>query len=257
MNNKYRFALVVGTATATGTDRRSPNGPRGCDAGERIVALLEDLDQVVADEASRFHAEKALGLLERVQTRVSSHMCDLTRRVAATNPDVDPAEVLRQKTRLPSREARRIAKVADRLSEMPKVAEKFAEGDITLDHATALANAADKVGPEAVEADPTLLEVAADTRPDTFSRKPRDWSNQKLIEASVDILERQRRAPEAKLWMDRDSGMGMLFAKLPVRSSLTSNKQSTAATCTCYAGTPRVGGTPTMSARRSSEWPMC
>ena len=179
------------------------------------MALLEDLGQVVADEASRFHAEEALGLLERVQMRVSSHMCDLTRQVAATNPGVDPAEVLRQRTRLPSREAKRIAKVADRLSEMPRVAEKFAEGDITLDHATALANAADKVGPEAVEADPTLLEVAADTRPDTFSRKARDWSNQKLIEAGVDILERQRRAREAKLWMDRDSGMGMLFAKLP------------------------------------------
>lgn len=98
---------------------------------------------------------------------------------------------------------------------MPKVAEKFAEGDITLDNATALAGAADKIGPEVVEADPSLLEEAETTPPDTFARKARDWAHGKLIEAGVDILERQRRAREGKLWMDRDSGMGMLFAKLP------------------------------------------
>ena len=208
MDNEHTFDMITDTTTAA-------VGSGGCDAEERITAVLEELDRVVAEETSRSHTDEAFGLLERVQTRVSSHMCDLTHKLATTNPEADPAEVLRQKTRLSGRQAKRIAKVAERLSEMPKVAEKFANGDITLDHATAFANAADKVGPGAVEADPTLLEVAVDTRPDAFSRRARDWSNQKLIEAGVDILERQRRAREAKLWVDKDTGMGMLFAKLP------------------------------------------
>ena len=38
--------------------------------------------------------------------------------------------------------------------------EKFAEGRINLDQATALANATEKVGPDTVEADPDLLESA-------------------------------------------------------------------------------------------------
>ena len=215
MDNKHTFAGFADTVATTFAPGRPLNGAGGCDAEERMVALLDGLDRFVAEEASRCHLEEALGFLERLQTRVSSHMCDLTRQVAAAGPDVDPVEVLRQKTRMSTREAKRMAKVAERLSEMPKVAEKFAEGDITLDHATALANVADKVGPEAVEADPTLLEIATDTRPDTFSRRARNWANQKLIEAGVDILERQRRAREAKLWVEKDTGMGMLFAKLP------------------------------------------
>ena len=44
---------------------------------------------------------------------------------------------LHKKTRLPRREAKRMVKIADRLPDMPKVAGKFAEGDITLDHVTA------------------------------------------------------------------------------------------------------------------------
>ena len=98
---------------------------------------------------------------------------------------------------------------------MPKVRERFSTGDITLDQVTALANAADKVGPQAVEADPALLESADQLLPDTFDRHVRDWSNRKLIEAGIDPSERQRRAREAKLWVDKDSGLGMLLAKLP------------------------------------------
>ena len=77
-----------------------------------------------------------------------------------------------------------------------------------------MADAADKVGPEVVESDPTLLEEATRSGPDGFARKARAWSNQKLIEAGIDILERQRRAREARLWVDSKTGMGMIFAKL-------------------------------------------
>ena len=175
------------------------NGAGACDAGRRFTALLDQMERVIAEETVRSHFTEALGLLERAQTCMSSMMCDLTREPAAANPEADPADVLRQGTRLSGRAAKRIARVADRLSEMPKVAEKFAAGDITLDHVTALANAAEKVGPGAVEDDPTLLEEATESRPDRFSHRARNWSDGKLIEAGVDILERQRRGRKARL----------------------------------------------------------
>ena len=90
-------------------------------------------------------ADRTLGLLGRVPALVASLMRDVTRVVTASDPEVDPAEVLRPGSRLSGREAKRMAKVAQQLSDMPKVAERPAAGDITFGHATALANAADKV----------------------------------------------------------------------------------------------------------------
>ena len=214
MEHEQLFATATSTGTAETPDDPS-DGSGGCDAEQRMAVLVDHLDRFVAEETSRRHPEEALGLLGRFQTRLSSHMCDLTRQATAANPDTDAVGVLKQKTRLSGRDAKRLAKVAERLPDLPRVAKAFAEGEITVDHATAMADAAAKVGPEVVESDPALLEEATQTESDTFSRKARDWSNRRLIEAGIDILERQHRAREAKLWVDKPSGMGMLFAKLP------------------------------------------
>ena len=69
--------------------------------------------------------------------------------------------------------------------------------------------------PETVEADENLLEAADQMLPDTFNRHARKWSDEKLVEAGLDPLERQRRAREAKLWVDKDTGLGVVMAKLP------------------------------------------
>ena len=51
--------------------------------------------------------------------------------------------------------------------------------------------------------------------PDTFSRHAKKWSDRKLIERGVNPLERQRRAREAKLWVEDRTGLGVLMATLP------------------------------------------
>ncbi len=213
MGNEHLFATKDGPGTM-----HTPDGPAGgvagCDATKRMAALVDHLDRFVAEEVSRHHPEEALALLGRFQTRLSSHMCELARQATTANPGEDTAGVLKRKSRLSGRDAKRMAKVADRLPDLPKVAEALAEGEITVDHAKAMVDAADKVGSDVVDSDPTLLEKAIRSGPDGFARKARDWSNQKLIEAGIDILERQRRARGARLWVDRKSGMGMLFAKL-------------------------------------------
>ena len=164
---------------------------------------------------SQQDADQTLRELSRIQSVAASLMCDVTDMLAATNTEADPAEVLRQGARMPTRESKRMAKMAKQLSEMPKVKERFATGDITPGHVNALANAAEKVGPEAVDSDEGLLEAADQMLPDTFNRHARKWSDQKLVEQGLDPLERQRRAREAKLWVEKDTGLGVVMAKLP------------------------------------------
>ena len=182
---------------------------------DRLETLLRDLGDVEMVSMSRVRAERCLGLLGRMQTRVSSLMCDVTRMLEEADSEVDAAAVLRSRARVPRRESKRIAKVSRQLSDMPKTRELFTEGDITLDQASALADAAEKVGPETVEADKGLLEAADRMLPDLFRQHTRRWSDRKQIEQGMNLLERQRQAREAKLWTQDRTGLGMLLAKLP------------------------------------------
>ena len=212
MKHEQLFAPSGHVATELTNGSRQRLGS-GDEVDDRIAALLGELERIEITPMSNLRAERTLNLLGRMNTRVASMMCDVTRTVSAT--DSDPAEVLRTKARLPRRESKRLAKVARHLSDMPKVRERFADGDITLEHATALANAAEKVGPDTVEADPGLLESADQLLPDTFERHAKKWSERKLIEQGVNPLERQQRAREAKLWVEDQTGLGVLMTKLP------------------------------------------
>ena len=219
--------MFVGTDGVVAEMPDDPRGRSGSGDGvdDRIAVLLGELERVEITPMSRSRANRTLDLLSRMQTRVASMMCDVTRTVSETDSDSDPAEVLRMNARIPRRESKRMAKVARGLSDMPKVREKFAGGDITLDQASALANAAEKVGPDVVEADPGLLESAGRLLPDNFERHARKWAERKLIEAGVSPLERQRRAREAKLWVEKETGLGVLTAKLP-RDRFTQMQQA-------------------------------
>lgn len=214
MSNEHPFARFwEGDPSATTTPNSSNESGHRKDPG--IAAALAELEQASIRPMPQHEADETLGVLSRIQTVAASLMCDVAEMLAATNPATDPAEVLRQAGKLPGRESKRMAKMAKQLSDMPNVKERFASGDITTNHVNALTNAAEKVGPEIVDADQTLLQAADQMPPDTFGSLTRKWSEKKLIEAGVDPLQRQRRAREAKLWVEGDTGLGVLMAKLP------------------------------------------
>ena len=214
MNNEHTFALFREPGTTGGTALKSPNGSApGVDP--RIAAALSELEQARIRPMTKRDANRTVGVLSRIQSVATSLMCDVTAMLAAADTDTDPAEVLRHAGRLPTRESKRMAKMAKQLSEMPKVRERFSKGDITPSHVNALANAAEKVGPEAVDADESLLDAVDQLSSDSFDRHTRKWSDQKLIEEGADPLEGQRQAREAKLWVDKDTELGMLIAKFP------------------------------------------
>jgi len=214
MNDRQALTLPIGRVNAAAGRTRSADTSPGT-AADQVAGALVELKRIEIGPMSRPDADQTLRLLSRVQTVVGSLMCDVTEMLAATGGAADPAEVLRQEGRLPARESNRMAKMARQLSGMPKVKERFAAGEITAGHVNALANAAEKVGPEAVDADDALLGAAHRMLPDTFDRLARKWSDHKLIEAGLDPLERQRRTREAKLWVERGTGLGVLMAKLP------------------------------------------
>ncbi len=185
------------------------------DPVDHIASALRRLERTSIRFMNPEDTDRSLALLGRIRSVADSLMCDIADRQTALNSERDPAEVLRQGARIPTRESKRITKIAKQLSDMPKVKERFATGDITTSHVNALANAAEKVGPETVDNDETLLGAADRMLPDTFDRHTRDWSNRKLIEQGHDPLERQRRAREAKLWVEKDTGLGVVLAKIP------------------------------------------
>ena len=214
MNNEHTFALFREPGTAGGAIVESPGGPAHV-MDPHIATALAELQQARIQTMSQRRADQALGMLSRLQSISASLMCDVTQMLAATNTETDPAEVLRQGARIPTRESKRMAKMAKQLSEMPIVKERFATGEITPGHVNALTNAAEKVGPEAVDGDEILLEATDRMLADTFNRHARKWADQKLIEQGLDPLERQRQAREAKLWVEKDTGLGVVMAKVP------------------------------------------
>ena len=216
MDNEHTFALFRGPATRSSGNPEPDTQPDG-GANAHVAAALAELQHARIRPMPQAEADEMVGMLTSIQSVAGSLLCDIAEVQATTDTETeaDPAEVLHRSGKLPGRESKRMAKMARQLSEMPKVKEKFAAGDITTSHANTLANAAEKVGPEVVDNDPTLLEAADEMPPDTFGRHARKWSEQKLIERGLDPLERQRRAREAKLWVEKDTGLGVVMAKLP------------------------------------------
>ena len=212
MRYEHTFADIQSGGTPGTNAVRSPALPDS-GADPRIAAALDELEQARIRPMSPRDTEQTLGLLSRIRSVASSLMCDIAEMQTGT--ESDPAEVLRQGARLPTRESKRIAKMGKQLAGMPKVKERFAAGDLTPNHVNALVNAAEKVGPEVVDTDRHLLEAADRMPADSFGQHTRRWSERKMIEAGLDPLERQRKAREAKLWVEADTGLGILMAKLP------------------------------------------
>ena len=217
MSNKQQLLTLLPEPNPAGdisTGQKNGSTPpvRG---HSRIDAALAELQQARIGRMSARRAEETLGILSRISSITASLMHDITTMLAANEDETDAVEVLRHGARLPTRESKRLAMVGKQLEAMPQVKEKLAAGDITPDHAKALADAAEKVGPEVVNSDEGLLEAADRMLPDSFNRHTRRWADRKQIEAGINILQRQKQAREMKMWVEKETGLGVLMAKMP------------------------------------------
>ena len=214
MENEHMFDKLPGCPPADAIEESDGDGKGGHNRWWLDVAM-HALARIRTDGLSRSEIDETTRLVGKVKSRADAALCTLAREAKKTDPELDVGEVIRQRTGMSGRHAKQIVKVAEQLGGLPAVADRLEQGEITYDHARLLADAAQKLGPEAVETDGDLLQLATEEPVDRFSRDIRDRINRRLIEAGMDTLGRQRKMREAKLWTDKETGLGMLLAKLP------------------------------------------
>ena len=181
-------------------------------AGEPNPALAW-LDQVSAVGLSGPELRALAAVLGRIKNKADSVLCEVAAAVSQNGAgEAAATEVLQDSVRMSGREARRVARVAEQLASMPNTAERLASGDITMDHATSLANAAEQCGADAVDGDDALLERAGEASSDVFAREARGFAALKSPDRGEARLERQRQARMASTFVDRDTGMGRVCA---------------------------------------------
>ena len=181
------------------------------DAGAPNPALVW-LDQVSVAGLSGPELRGLAATLGRIKNKADSVLCEVAAAVSQGGAGGAAAEVLQDSVRMSGREARRVARVAEQLVSMPNTAERLASGDITMDHATALANAAEHCGADAVDGDAGLLERAGVAGADAFAKEARGFAARQSPDRGEARLERQRHARTASMFVDRDTGMGRVCA---------------------------------------------
>ncbi|MDW3219304.1 MAG: DUF222 domain-containing protein [Acidimicrobiales bacterium] len=177
-----------------------------------FTAIHATLAGVTATNKTRNDLESLIAALARVE----SHAAERRLAMLAAIDDLDDGglsgeDTDRVKARRSKKKAKRNARTASKLKDMPKTRTALANGEITTEHADAAADAAERVSPE--EAD-ELADDAASRPADLFGRQARSWASAREREsAKQDRAKRQRDAREASWWVDAD-GMWNLFAKL-------------------------------------------
>lgn len=158
-----------------GSMKRIANSGRLREASDHIGAGLVILGEEVAGAGSREEMEELAGEVKRVKARLSSLETDIALRLSRAEGEREAAEVLRERMGMTGYQAKAIAKVSAGLAEMPNTRAKLEAGEITLDHATSLTNAARECGAKRVDGDRGLLAEAAGASPDDFRERSREW----------------------------------------------------------------------------------
>ena len=128
---------------------------------------------------------------------------------------------LRERARLSKRDAKRTVETGKQVALMPNVARGLAAGELNVEHAAVLADAARRTGPDAVDSAAELLEAAAHVSPETLRDQAKKFAARHDPAAAQSELGRQRRERCASLFVDESSGMGVLHAQFdPVSFAL-------------------------------------
>ena len=178
------------------------------DRGRAVVGLLDAMSPTGSPVPELRDLASVLG---RARVKIDSLMCRIAAEVERSGTGAGAASVLQDSGRLSGRDARRVAKVAGKLAEMPNTAERLAAGDITMDNASALVTAAEQCGTGVVDGDAGLLERAGKASSESFAREARRFAGAKSPDRGEALLERQRRARTASAFVDADTGMGRVF----------------------------------------------
>ncbi len=125
------------------------------------------------------------------------------------------------RARLSRRNAKRTVESSEQVAQMPNAARGLAAGELNVEHAAVLADAARRTSPDAVDSAAELLEAAAVVSPEKLREQAKAFVARHDPAAAECELGRQRRARCASLFVDESTGMGVLHAEFdPVSFAL-------------------------------------
>ena len=150
--------------------------------------------------------DEAAGWVKRARSALDAYEARLlTAANRAFDGGAAGAELMRTAAGCSQREARRRARRAETLAQMPAVAGALAEGAITAEHADALVKAAEATSTEAVDTDTALLAKAESLPADMAAREVTDWTSRQQSEQDREAKFRRQRALRShRTWIDAD-----------------------------------------------------
>ena len=176
-----------------------------------VDALVSELGGLPAAGAGRDLLRSQVAALGRLRAAADAAEARVVAAVDGLGDGgVDAVEVLRRGTGSSQREAQRRKRRADALAGMPNVAGALAAGDISTEHAEALARAAEATSAGAVDGDAGLLAEVAAVPADRAGRRIQEWTQRH--QDPDDLHEQHLRQRRRRRLSFGDGDDGMLIA---------------------------------------------
>ncbi len=182
------LGVLCGAREVVTRASRVPLGDAGCDTLADVIAAAA-----------------------RLRSATDAVLLAATAALEAARPG-SGRSTLRERARLSKRDARRTVEVGEQVALMPNVARGLAVGELNVEHAAVLADAARRTSPDAVDTAAELLEAAAVVSPETLRDQAKKFTARHDPAAAQTELSRQRRDRCASLFVDESTGMGVLHA---------------------------------------------
>ena len=173
-----------------------------------VNALLAELGALSLDGAGRGALRSLVAVLGRVRAGAdAAEARTVTALGGLDDGGMDAVEVLRRNAGSSHREARRRRRRAETLAEMPNVVDALAAGNISPEHADALARAAVATSAEAVDGDAELLAQVAGVPADRAGRHLQTWTQRHQDPADLHEQHLRQRRRRRLHFGDGDDGM--------------------------------------------------
>jgi len=166
----------------------------------------QDLQQVIVEGMSRSALELLVGELSSLESAVAARRLDVLAAIDRLGDGgLDSVTVSRTRGKASARRAKQSSATAKKLAAMPETRRKLADGAISVEHADAAADAAERVG-DAAKADDALSGSAGDQPADMFAKRAREWAENNRPDAGADECTRQRRNRHLRTFVAKEDG---------------------------------------------------
>ena len=170
-------------------------------AAKEMLALVNEGSASCAEMRGMLEVSKAtVAIMSAAQTSAAASIAGHERHGDGG------AEVLAESAGLSRPEAHSQVKTARTIEAVPAVRDAVESGRVSVANAKRLAEAVEKAGAEAVQADEDLLAKAESMRPEQFTREARRWVTDRDGDSGETGHARQRARRSVRVW-DGDDGM--------------------------------------------------